>query len=267
LLRSASYPWVFRVTQNPLGGLLRSRPHALSVVRHCCRSFCGPGLGADFRGLPLPSASLSTSRFPWLGRESDDAALSRCAGVIRRRTRYARNPCPIQAGTVPPGRLHSSTGLPYLVGQLRSLETCARAPSGSLRGLPGASFGHAFLPSREILSRSLSTSRSLRSGMGLSEPHFRSATDNRLSVVAWNSYRKLSFAANSGMSATPGPLYGGPEPPGRRSPLTRPRLLSGTPDCSRTFFGPPVRLWFQRLPTAFPKVAFHLTVPRALLRV
>jgi len=151
LLRSASYPWVFRVTQNPPGGLLRSRPHALSVVRHCCRSFCGPGLGADFRGLPLPSASLSTSRFPWLGRESDDAALSRCAGVIRRRTRYARNPCPIQAGTVPPGRLHSSTGLPYLIGQLRSLAACARAPSGSLRGLPGASFGHAFLPSREIL--------------------------------------------------------------------------------------------------------------------
>jgi len=101
--------------------------------------------------------------------------------------------------------------------------------------------------------------------MGLSEPHFRPATDNRLSAADWNTYRKLSFAADSGMSATPGPLYGDPEPPGRHSPLTRPRVLSGTLDCSRTFFGPLVQLWFQQLPTAFPKVAFHLTVSTGAL--
>jgi len=89
--------------------------------------------------------------------------------------------------------------------------------------------------------------------MGLSEPHFRSATDNRLPAVDWNRYRKLSFAANSGMPATPGPLYGDPEPPGRHSPLPGLAFSQAPWIAPGPFSGPWCGFGFSSCPPHSPK--------------
>jgi len=115
-------------TQNPLGGILRLPGLAFSQAPWITPGpFSGPWCSFGFSSCPPHSPkSPSTSRFHGRSCESDDVAffrsrLRRPGGVLR----SARYPCPISAGTVPPGRLHSSTGLPYLIGQPRSLATCA----------------------------------------------------------------------------------------------------------------------------------------------
>jgi len=182
----------------PLPGLTRYRLVSL------LRGLYGPGFGADFHGL----RRFRHRRFQPRGSPSSDVSLMTLlplalACVIRRPARSAGYPCPIQAGTVPPGRLHSSTGLPYLIGSPDLSRHVRCAPSGLLRGLPGVRFGRTFLPTTDLrllfgfLSRSLSTSRFLRSGMGLSEPHFPVASD-RQSLVGCRrekALRKFSFAA------------------------------------------------------------------------
>jgi hypothetical protein len=127
------------------------------------------------------------------------------ACVIQRPARSAGYPYPVQARTVPPGRLHSSTGLPYLIGGLLQDRACA--PTGLLRGLPGVSFGRPFRPSREFLWRSLSTSRFLRSGMGLSDNHsLRRPTITRRSRREQVTRVQLS-RLGSGLPATPKSLW------------------------------------------------------------
>jgi len=138
------------------------------------------------------------------------------ADGARRPARSAGYPWLLRAEPVPPGRLHSSTGLPYLISRPRFLEgLCLRTD----RITPGPLWLQGRPNSRPVVF----TSRSLRSGMGLSEPLAGSSCDDSAFCS-----RKFSFAACSGLQATPGPS-GGSEPPGRHPPLpglTRYRHLS-----------------------------------------
>jgi len=128
-------PLVLQASQSPLE---RHSPfagsHVTVGITSLLRGLFGPRLGDDFHGL----RRFRHRRLQPRGSSSSDVDLTillplAVAGIIRRPARSAGYPCPVQARTVPPGRLHSSTGFPYLVSL-----------SGLLRGLPGVSLGRPF---------------------------------------------------------------------------------------------------------------------------
>jgi len=152
-----------------------------------------------------------------VGGLSPSLSLANADGA-RRPARSAGYPWLFRAEPVPPGRLHSSTGLPHLISQPRFLETCAYAPTGLLRGLYGCRVGRTFV-------RSFSP-------RGPCAPVWASLNRWPTSSYDGSAFcsRKFSFAACSGLQATPEPS-GGSEPPGAAFPASRPHALSTTPHC------------------------------------
>jgi len=158
--------------QNPLGGILRYQASRFSGPRIAPRPFSAPG-SAPVSAVAhrIPQRRLPPHGIRWLPRESDDVAFSRSRPASSwRRAQVCTLPLSHSGwDSAPrPPPLQHRVPIPLRpVTITRNL--CCLAPSGLLRGLPGVSFGRAFLPRGELLRRSLSTSRFLRSGMSLSE--------------------------------------------------------------------------------------------------
>jgi hypothetical protein len=166
--------------------------------------------------------------------------------------RSACYPCPVRAGSVPPGRLRSCTGLPYRLDL-----------SGLLRGLAASVRAAISLPtSGEVPRRPLSTSRlprlvwaslnALPTASGSDDPSSGPHVGVRI--------REFSFAACSGQQATPEPVvaqypWAASSAPGLR--------LSALGDCSPALLGPRLGTGFSQNELAFPGVAFNLAVPQA----